>query len=116
MTCARGHVSICDRLTRPTTSGSLAGKTPAQFIELLNHLSSNTRLFVRIASAKAPVTTGAVELANLPASASAILQAPVTPVLLPVAGSGARVADLEIDLKDQVVSGAKTLTLNVAAN
>lgn len=92
--------------------GSLAGKTPAQFVELLNSLQGNTKVLVRITSARSPVTVGPVELANLPSSASTILKSPA-PLSAPLPGGGARIADLEIDLLDRVVSGAKALTLTV---
>lgn len=89
--------------------GTLAGKTPAEMIALLNRQRSNGNVYIRIWRADPSYAAGPVELPGLPPSA-ALAMAKGSPAPPP---GGSLVAELAIDCGPVVVVGSKSFEVDV---
>jgi hypothetical protein len=90
--------------------GTLAGKTPSEMVTLLNKQRSNGKVYVRVWRADPSYAAGPVELPNLPPSA-ALSVAKIAGA--PPAATGSVVAELEIDCGAVVVTGSKSMELEI---
>jgi len=91
------------------SGGTLAGKTPAEMIALLNRQRSNGNLYIRVFRADPSYGAGPVELPGLPPSV-ALSIAKNTP---PPPPTGSLVAELAIDCGPVVVTGSKSFEVEV---
>jgi len=91
------------------SGGTLAGKTPAEMIALLNRQRSNGNIYIRVWRADPSYGAGPVELPGLPPSAALSIakNAPPPPA------SGSLVAELTIDCGPVVVTGSKSFEVEV---
>ena len=95
--------------------GSLAGKTPAQVVDLLNQMRTNRRAYVRVWQSEPAYTAGSSDLSNVPKSVALTLsratQGSATAVM---SGAGSRLAEFPIDLGDDfVITGSKLVQVEV---
>jgi hypothetical protein len=95
-----------------TAMGSPA-RSPAQVFGLLNGLRSNTNAYVRVWRADANYTVEGRDLPSLPASMAIILGKAQTGTPNLLSARGAKVAEMEIPAGDYVVSGSKTIQIEV---
>ena len=95
--------------------GSLAGKTPAQMVDLLNQLRSNRRAYVRVWQSEPGYSAGSSELNNVPKSlALALARVSQSAATAAWSGAGARLAEFTIDVgEDTVVTGSKLVQVEV---
>ncbi|MBY0505942.1 MAG: hypothetical protein K2X03_18645 [Bryobacteraceae bacterium] len=89
--------------------GTLAGKTPAEMVALLNRQRSNSNVYIRVWRADPSYAAGPVELPGLPPSA-ALSMAKSSP---PPPPTGSAVAELVIDCGPVVVVGSKSFELEI---
>ncbi len=90
--------------------GSLAGKTPAEMVALLNRQRSNGKVYVRVWRADPSYTAGPVEMPNLPPSVALPM---AKSNAAPAASTGSVVAELEIDCGPVVVTGSKPIEVEI---
>ena len=91
------------------SGGTLAGKTPAEMIALLNRQRSNGNIYIRVWRADPSYAAGPIELPNLPPSAAL----PMAKSAAPPAATGSLVAELVIDCGSVVVVGSKSFEVEV---
>ena len=92
------------------SGGTLAGKTPAEMIALLNRQRSNGNIYIRVWRADPSYAAGPIELPNLPPSAA--LPMAKSSSAAPAA-TGSMVAELVIDCGSVVVVGSKSFEVEV---
>ena len=95
-----------------TALGSPA-RSPAQVFGLLNGLRSNTNAYVRLWRSEANLTVEGRELPGLPASMAMILGKAQTGAPNLLTARGAKVAEMEIPAGENVVTGSKTIQIEV---
>jgi hypothetical protein len=111
------YVTVSDATTAnladvQTAMGSPA-RSPEQVLQLLNGLRSNTNAYARLWRADANYTADGRDLPDLPASL-AIIFGKAQPTAANAATSrGAKVAEIEIPAGDTVVTGSKTIQIEV---
>lgn len=86
-------------------------RPPAQLIETLNSLRRNSSAYLRVWRQDPAYTMGGVDYANLPAGISMLLARAQQPGTL--TAQGTKLTEIEIDLKDAVVNGSKTIQVEV---
>ena len=91
------------------SGGTLAGKTPAEMIALLNRQRSNGNIYIRVWRADPSYAAGPIELPNLPPSAAL----PMAKSAAPPAATGSMLAELVIDCGSVVVVGSKSFEVEV---
>ncbi len=92
------------------SGGTLAGKTPTEMIGLLNRQRSNGKIYIRVWRADPSYAAGPIELPGLPPSAALSLAKGSG---APPAATGSLVAELEIDCGAVVVTGSKSIEVEV---
>ncbi|MCU0245376.1 MAG: hypothetical protein MUC42_02310 [Bryobacter sp.] len=98
------------RLFAPSFGGPPV-RNAAQMVGLLNQLRPNNRAYVRIWRPEAGFPVGALDLAGVPSSLNLLLAKTQTTTLLSTAG--VRWAELPVDAGDYVVSGTRSITIEV---
>ncbi|MBV9396513.1 MAG: hypothetical protein JO062_00940 [Bryobacterales bacterium] len=88
-------------------------RSPAQVLGLLNGLRSNTNAYVRVWRAEPNYAIDGRELPGLPASMAIVLGKTQTGAQNLLAARGAKVAEIEIPAGENVVSGSKTIQIEV---
>lgn len=95
---------------------ALAGmplRSPAQVFEVLNKLRSNTKAYVRVWRAETAYTVEGRDLPNVPPSLALILSRVETATAMPLNMRGSKLAEIEIPVGDTVVTGSKTIQVEV---
>jgi hypothetical protein len=88
-------------------------KSPAQVVSLLNKLRRNTKAYLRITRNEVTYQAQGMDLPDPPPSLALVLaKAQGTSVMNPLA-QGTAIAEIPIDLGDAVVSGTKTVQVEV---
>ncbi len=88
-------------------------RSPAQVLALLNGLRSNTSAYVRVWRADGVYTVEGHDLPNPPASLAAILGRTQTGAAALANTRGTTVTEIDIPAGDNVVSGSKTIQIEV---
>ena len=88
-------------------------RSPAQVLGLLNNLRSNTNAYLRLWRAEPNFTVEGRELPGLPASMAIILGKAQPGVASLMAARGAKIAEIDIPVGDNVVTGSKTIQIEV---
>lgn len=89
----------------------LGARPPKQLVNILNSLRGNSSAYLRVWRQDSAYTMAGVDYANLPAGLSMLLaRAQQTGTLT---AQGTKLAEMEIGLKDAVVSGSKTIQVEV---
>ncbi len=86
-------------------------RPPAQLITTLNSLRKNSSAYLRVWRQDPAYTVGGVDYANLPAGMSMLLARSQQPGTL--TAQGTKLAEFEMDLNDAVVSGSRTIQVEV---
>jgi hypothetical protein len=111
------YVTVSDATTTnlvdvQTAMGSPA-RSPSQVFGLLNGLRSNTNAYVRLWRAETNYTVEGHELPGVPASLAIILGKAQTGAPNLLTARGTKVAEIEIPAGETVVSGSKTIQIEV---
>src|SRR5580700_4507314 len=88
-------------------------RSPAQVFEVLNQLRSNTKAYVRVWRAETAYTIEGRDLSNVPPSLALILNRVETATAVPLNMRGSKLAEIEIPVGDTVVTGSKTIQVEV---
>jgi hypothetical protein len=88
-------------------------RSPAQVFEVLNQLRSNTKAYVRVWRAETAYTIEGRDLSNVPPSLALILNRVETATSMPLNLRGSKLAEIEIPVGDTVVTGSKTIQVEV---
>jgi hypothetical protein len=88
-------------------------RSPAQLVEFLNSLRSNTKAYVRVWRAEANYGVQGQDLPAPPPSVEQILARRDTAIGTNLLSLNSKVAEIEIDAGEVVVSGAKTVWVEV---
>jgi hypothetical protein len=88
-------------------------RSPAQVFEVLNQQRSNTKAYVRVWRAETAYTVEGRDLPNVPPSLALILNRVETATAMPLNMRGSKVAEIEIPVGDTVVTGSKTIQVEV---
>ncbi|MDQ6758736.1 MAG: hypothetical protein M3Z32_02580 [Acidobacteriota bacterium] len=92
---------------------SAAPKSPTQLIAFLNSLRPNTNAYVRVSRTDPSFQVQGTELPNPPPSVGLALVKEQGPGAGNYLGRGSKVAEIEIDTGDAVVTGSKTVQVDV---
>lgn len=88
-------------------------RSPAQVFEVLNQLRSNTKAYVRVWRAETAYTVEGRDLPNVPPSLALILNRVETATSMPLNLRGSKLAEIEIPVGGTVVTGSKTIQVEV---
>jgi hypothetical protein len=88
-------------------------RSPAQVFEVLNKLRSNTNAYVRVWRAETAFTVEGRDLPNAPPSLALILNRVQTATAAPLNTRGSKLAEIEIPVGGTVVTGSKTIQVEV---
>lgn len=90
-----------------------APRSAAQLLQFLNSLRANTKAYVRVWRAQPSYQAGGEEFPSPPPSLAQILARGQAALGPGVAGAGSKVAELEIRAGDVVITGSKTVQVEV---
>ncbi len=90
-----------------------APRSATQLLQFLNSLRANTKAYVRVWRPQPSYQAGGEEFPSPPPSLAQILARGQTALGLGAAGAGSKVAELEISAGDVVISGSKTVQVEV---
>jgi hypothetical protein len=95
------------------TAMTSPARSPAQVLGLLNGLRSNSNAYARVWRAEADYSIDGRDLPDLPASAAIIFGKAQTGLANPALARGTKIAELEIASGASVVTGSKTIQIEV---
>lgn len=88
-------------------------RSPTQVFEALNKLRASTNAYVRVWRAETAYTIEGRDLPNVPPSLALILNRVETATSMPMNMRGSKLAEIEIPVGDTVVTGSKTIQVEV---
>src|SRR5208282_444044 len=88
-------------------------RSPAQVLQLLNGLRTNTKAYVRVWRSDPSYTVEGRDLPNAPPSLALILSRVQNAGSLPLNLRGSKLAEIEIPVGEMVVTGSKTVQVEV---
>jgi hypothetical protein len=88
-------------------------KSPAQVISLLNTLRPNNKAYVRVWRPEAAYQVQGEDMPNTPASVAMILSRSQNALGGPTVGRTSKLAEFEFDLGDAVVTGSRTVQVEI---
>jgi len=88
-------------------------KSPTQAVALLNKLRRNTNAYLRVTRNEVTYQAQGVDLPDPPPSLALLLSKAQNPAVTNPLAQGNLVAEIPIDLGDAVVSGTKTVQVEV---
>ena len=90
-----------------------APKSPTQMVKFLNSLRPNTNAYVRVSRNDPNFQVQGTDLPNPPPSLGLALAKEQGPAAGNYLGRGSKIAEIEIDTGDAVVTGSKTVQVDV---
>jgi len=105
--------STTTNLTELQTAMSTPARSASQVIGLLNSTRTNTGTYVRVWRSESSYTVDGRELSDPPASVAMVLARPQLALGTSANLRGAKVAELEILVGDRIVTGSKTVQVEV---
>ena len=105
--------STTTNLTELQTAMSTPARSASQVISLLNSTRANTGAYVRVWRSESSYTVDGREFSDPPPSVALVLARPQGALGTSANLRGAKVAELEIPLGDRIVTGSKTVQVEV---